>query len=113
MRKEPTVAERVLWEALRRRGIGGLRFRRQRVIGPYIVDFCCLEERLIVEADGSHHQEPEMAAYDEARTQFLDAHGFRVLRFSNEQVLRNLQEVVQVILENANRAWSRNERPGK
>ncbi len=97
MRKEPTEAERVLWQALRRRGAGGMRFRRQRVIGPYIVDFCCLEQRLIVEVDGDHHLTEEVATYDGNRTEFLEAHGFSVLRFGNKAVLSDLARVIDEI----------------
>ena len=73
MRKEPTEAEKALWKALRRKGIEAMRFRRQRVVGPYIVDFCCLEQRIIVEVDGSHHQDDEVQAYDSQRTEFLES----------------------------------------
>jgi 5-methyltetrahydrofolate--homocysteine methyltransferase len=97
MRKEPTGAERVLWQALRRKGIDGMRFRRQRVIGPYIVDFCCLEHRVIVEVDGTHHHDEEMAAYDEERSRYLEIYGFRVLRFGNETVLRDIDTVIAQI----------------
>ena len=94
LRKEATEAERVLWEALRRKQAGGMRFRRQRVIGPYIVDFCCLDQKLVVEVDGSHHHEAEYVAYDEDRTRYLESYGFRVLRFDNAEVLRDVEGVV-------------------
>jgi 5-methyltetrahydrofolate--homocysteine methyltransferase len=94
MRKEPTEAESVLWEALRRKGVEGMRFRRQRVIGPYIVDFCCLERRLIVEVDGHHHNSSDVAAYDSDRTRYLNTLGYDVVRVSNEDVLNNLNDIV-------------------
>src|SRR5680860_702804 len=97
MRKKPTEAEGKLWQALRRKGVEGMRFRRQRVIGPYIVDFCCLEKRLIVEVDGMQHLVDEAAAYDEDRTQYLETNGFRVLRFGNLQVLGDLAGVIEAI----------------
>jgi len=97
MRKEPTEAEQLLWDALRRKGVAGMRFRRQRVIGPYIVDFCCLEHRVIVEVDGLHHLADEVAAYDTERTRYLESNGFRVMRFENEQVVGNLERVVNEI----------------
>ncbi len=97
MRKEPTEAEQLLWDALRRKGVAGMRFRRQRVIGPYIVDFCCLEHRVIVEVDGLHHLAGEVAAYDTERTRYLESNGFRVMRFENEQVVGNLERVVNEI----------------
>jgi 5-methyltetrahydrofolate--homocysteine methyltransferase len=97
MRKAPTEAERVLWQALRRKGVEGMRFRRQRVIGPYIVDFCCLEHRIIVEVDGSHHLAEEVTAYDEERTRYLETYGFRVLRFKNREILRDIDSVIAQI----------------
>ncbi len=97
MRKAPTAAERVLWEAFRRKGVAGMRFRRQRVIGPYIVDFCCLEHRVVVEVDGAHHLDSEVVSYDGVRTEYLEAMGYRVLRFSNEQVMSDLESIVREI----------------
>jgi very-short-patch-repair endonuclease len=99
LRSNPTEAETVLWEALRRKQADGMRFRRQRVIGPYIVDFCCLGHNLIVEVDGAHHHDSEHAAYDADRTEFLEAHGFRVLRFDNSAVLNDVDGVVARILD--------------
>jgi 5-methyltetrahydrofolate--homocysteine methyltransferase len=94
MRRQPTVTEQTLWEALRRKQAGGMRFRRQRVIGPYIVDFCCLSHKLIVEVDGRHHHDPDFRAYDEDRTKYLEANGFRVLRFDNADVMQDVEGVV-------------------
>ncbi len=94
LRSNPTAAETVLWEALRRKQADGMRFRRQRVIGPYIVDFCCLSHKLVVEVDGAHHHDPEYRAYDEDRTVFLEAHGFQVLRFENSDVMNDVDGVV-------------------
>jgi 5-methyltetrahydrofolate--homocysteine methyltransferase len=98
LRKNPTEAETVLWEALRRKQAEGMRFRRQRVIGPYIVDFCCLDKKLIVEVDGAHHYEDEGKVYDSDRTAFLEGHGFRVMRFENADVLNDVDGVVARIL---------------
>jgi 5-methyltetrahydrofolate--homocysteine methyltransferase len=97
MRKEPTEAEQGLWQALRRRGVEGMRFRRQRVIGPYIVDFCCLEQRVIVEVDGAHHLAGDVAAYDAERTRYLAAYGLRVVRFGNQEVMNDLDRVLNEI----------------
>ena len=99
LRKDATEAERVLWEALRRKQADGMRFRRQRVIGPYIVDFCCLTHRLVVEVDGAHHGETEYLAYDEDRTRYLEGHGFRVLRFENLVVMNDVDGVVRRIVD--------------
>ena len=97
MRKEPTEAEKVLWQALRRKGVEGMRFRSQRVIGPYIVDFCSLEHRVILEVQGAHHVADDVAAYDEERTRYLETYGFRVLRVGNEAVMSDLAGVLSEI----------------
>jgi len=75
----------------------GVNFRRQHAIGPYITDFCCIEKKLIIELDGSHHLEQE--AYDAERTVYLESQGYQVLRFWNNEVLNDLDGVVHVILE--------------
>ena len=98
LRKNPTEAEKVLWEALRRKQAEGMRFRRQRVIGPYIVDFCCLGRKLIVEVVGANHYEAEGLAYDADRTAYLKGYGFRVLRFENAAVLNDVDGVVAAIV---------------
>jgi very-short-patch-repair endonuclease len=94
MRANPTEAERRLWTMLRDRRLASFKFRRQVVIPPYIVDFICLERRLIVEADGSQHAESD---YDAHRDAFLRAEGFEVLRFWNNDILRNAQGVFEAI----------------
>ncbi|WP_322963367.1 endonuclease domain-containing protein [Sphingomonas fuzhouensis] len=95
MRLNPTDAERRLWRALSRRQVAGVRFNRQVPVGPYIADFAARSEKLIVEVDGGQHD--ERATYDEARTRYLEAQGRRVIRFWNNDVLRNLEGVVQPI----------------
>lgn len=95
MRREPTDAERALWRLLRARRLCEWKFRRQVRIEPYIVDFVCFETRVIVEADGSQHVEN---AYDERRDSFLAEQGFRVLRFWNNEILSNRDEVLTAIL---------------
>ncbi|MBB3880006.1 very-short-patch-repair endonuclease [Sphingomonas pseudosanguinis] len=94
-RLNPTDAERRLWRALSRRQIAGVRFNRQVPVGPYIADFAARSEKLIVEVDGGQHD--ERAAYDEARTRYLQAQGWRVIRFWNNDVLGNLEGVVATI----------------
>ena len=94
LRRELTVAERKLWSALRNRQIEGAKFRRQQPIGPFIADFVCQEQRLIVEADGGQHAE---SAQDVRRTAFLESKGYRVLRFWNNDILTNLDGVAQLI----------------
>ena len=95
LRKNPTDAERALWRHLRLRQQEGQKFRRQVPLGRYIVDFVCIEKRLIIEVDGGQHS--EAAATDATRTRWLEARGFRVLRFWNHQVLCNFETVMEVI----------------
>ena len=97
LRRDMTPAERVLWGRLRNRQLEGLKFRRQHPLGRFIVDFCCAQYRLIVEVDGGVHR--NQREYDEARTQVLQAHGYWVLRFSNEAVLGDVDAVLEVIAE--------------
>jgi very-short-patch-repair endonuclease len=96
MRYEPTKAERLLWQKLRRRQLGGYKFRRQHPLGNYIVDFYCAETKLIVEVDGDIHAYQE--TYDAERMTDLETLGYRVIRFWNEQVLREMDGVLEVIL---------------
>jgi very-short-patch-repair endonuclease len=96
LRRNATEAERRLWSKLRRRRTAGFRFRRQRPVGPFIVDFVCLSARLVIEVDGGQHD--RRRAYDERRTRYLEARGFRVLRFWNNDVLANTDGVVEQIM---------------
>ena len=82
LRNNPTATERVLWDRLRQRKLGGLKFRRQAPLGPYVLDFLCLRHRLVIEADGPFH-DPER---DAIRDAWLEAKGFRGLRFSNSDI---------------------------
>jgi len=93
LRSEATDAERRLWSALRNRQIEGCKFRFQASICPFVADFLCVEKMLIVEVDGGQHDEE----VDRGRTGFLQARGYRVLRFWNNDVLENLEGVVAVI----------------
>jgi len=95
LRRNPTDAELQLWQSLRRRRFSGHRFRRQRPIGKYIVDFVCVEKRLIIEVDGGHHF--DQRTYDESRDRWLSSRGFRVLRFWDSDVLTSLDSVEQAI----------------
>jgi very-short-patch-repair endonuclease len=95
LRNAPTDAERVLWRHLKSRQIEGCKFRRQHPYGDYIVDFACLERRVIVEVDGSQHF--DAAPYDEKRSRFLRLAGFKVLRFWNNKVFGELEGVLEVI----------------
>jgi adenine-specific DNA-methyltransferase len=95
LRKNATDAERKLWSVLRRRQLGGFKFRKQVEIDAYVVDFLCAERRLIIEVDGGQHT-PER---DARRTAFLESQGFRLIRFWNNDVLQNLDGVWTVIEE--------------
>jgi very-short-patch-repair endonuclease len=95
LRQAATDAEKRLWTALRDRRLAGYKFRRQQPIPPYIVDFACKEHWLIVEADGGQHAE---SAADAQRTNRLEAQGWRVLRFWNNDILANMEGVLETIL---------------
>ena len=96
MRKEPTDAEAVLWELLRDKKLGD-KFRRQHLIDDFIVDFVCLSKNLVIEVDGGYHNDPTQKEYDQQRTLYLNEKGFRVIRFTNEEVLGNTEAVLTKI----------------
>ncbi len=95
LRSRMTDAERRLWRALRRHQLGGHRFRRQVPIGPYVVDFACLELKLVIEADGGQHLD---SALDALRTRRLARNGYRVLRFWDDDVLLRTEIVLDAIV---------------
>jgi very-short-patch-repair endonuclease len=94
LRRRATDAEQALWRELRGRRLGGFKFKRQWTLGLYVVDFCCQEPRLVVEADGGQHSEER----DANRTAWLEGQGYRVIRFWNNDVLINMDGVLQSIL---------------
>ena len=93
LRRANLSPEQLLWTALRNEQIGGLKFRRQHPIGPYVVDFYCHGEHLVVEVDGFSHD--EKAPEDAERTKFLEGRGLRVLRVTNDDVMSNLDGVAR------------------
>ncbi|MDJ0950228.1 MAG: endonuclease domain-containing protein [Alphaproteobacteria bacterium] len=95
LRKNPTEAEKLLWSRLRLRQIGGVRFRRQVPIGPYVVDFASHEAKLIIEVDGGQHASNQ--EMDGRRTRWLESEGYRVIRFWNNEVLANTEAVLHSI----------------
>ena len=101
LRRAATPAEVALWGALRRRQLGGLRFRRQHGVGPYVLDFFCAGARLAVELDGAVHDAPMARVYDAERTAHLAALGIRVVRFPNAAVRHDLDGVLAAIAEAA------------
>ncbi len=95
LRKEPTPAERKLWVIIRNDQLE-VNFRRQHAIGKYIPDFVCIEKKLIIELDGSQHLEQE--EYDLERTKYLNSIGYKVIRFWNNEVTKNMDGVILAIL---------------
>lgn len=96
LRNQPTDAEHRLWQHLRSRQLEGCRFRRQHPFGDYILDFACLDRKVIIELDGGQHA--DSTTYDARRTDFLEGAGFLVLRFWNNEVFDNIEGVVEVII---------------
>jgi very-short-patch-repair endonuclease len=101
LRKNSTFAERKLWKYLRARSLGGFKFVRQEPIGPYIVDFICREQRLIIELDGGQHAQ---SRHDAIRDRWLTQHRYRVLRLWNNEVTGNIEGVWDTILAAASAA---------
>ncbi len=99
LRRTMTEFERKLWFRLRRHDLGGFRFRRQHPIGAYVVDFVCLDRKLVVELDGSQHLDSH---HDHVRDAWLADQGFRVLRFWNDDVSTRHDEVLEQILRGLN-----------
>lgn len=95
LRKNATEVEKLLWLRLRKRQLLNCKFRRQHPIGPYIVDFVCMDKKLIVELDGGQHA--DTTAYDDQRTEYLERNGYVVLRFWNNQVAEDLDDVLASI----------------
>ena len=95
MRRQPTRAEEVLWRALQKKQVAGLRFRRQHPVGRFVLDFYCPSHKLVIEVDGGVHD--QQVERDTERTKALEAYGYRILRFRNEQVLHEIPVVLQEI----------------
>lgn len=97
-RGEMTLAESLLWDCLKAE-IPDYHFRIQHVIGDYIADFACLSRQLIIEVDGEYHFTDEQQLLDEARTEFLNKRGFYVMRFTNQEVMNEMDNVIETIEE--------------
>ncbi len=102
LRKNPTEAEKVLWQRLSNRRLGGIKFVRQSSVGPYILDFYCRSLRLAIELDGNVHKEDEAKIYDAERERYLENLNIKTIRFWNEEVLKDMKGV----LERVNKATS-------
>ena len=97
LRKNLTPQERKLWNKLRNHQFYGLEFRRQYAIGQYIVDFICREKKIIIEIDGGQHNETKKIINDNLRTQYLEAYGYKVIRFWNCDIDSNIESVLQTL----------------
>jgi very-short-patch-repair endonuclease len=97
LRIDQTLSEKLLWRRIRASQLG-VRFRRQHPIGPYIVDFCCPKENLIIEIDGNSHWEASAGEHDAQRSEYLRTNGWRIIRYTNREVQENIDSVVQDIL---------------
>jgi very-short-patch-repair endonuclease len=95
LRKQMTDAERLLWRHLRNRALGGWKFKRQYPVGPYIVDFVCLDKNVVIEVDGGQHAENEKL--DRQRSAYLNKMGYKVFRFWNNEVLQATEAVLSSI----------------
>jgi very-short-patch-repair endonuclease len=97
LRETTTGAGDLLWRRLRRFPVSGTHFRRQVPIGPYVADFACMAARLIIEVDGSQHGRDDLRKRDEERTHWLEAEGYRVIRFWNNDLTANMDGVLEAI----------------
>ncbi|HTM91776.1 MAG TPA: endonuclease domain-containing protein [Flavisolibacter sp.] len=97
LRATQTQAEQKLWSLLRNKQLKGKKFRRQHAIADYVVDFYCHECKLAIELDGNHHNSEEAKEYDKARTTLLKEQGITVVRFWNEEVMKNIENVLERI----------------
>ena len=111
LRRDQTDVEGKLWFRLRARQLSGAKFRRQYPIGAFIADFCCYEQRLVIEIDGGHHAEYVEA--DQRRTDFFVSQGYRVLRFWNNEVMENIDGVLEQIAHTLTLPLSQRARVGK
>jgi len=105
-RENPTKAELIFWQFLKSKQFDNFKFRMQHIIGQYIADFVCLDRMLVIEIDGKIHQLPENKESDEIRTQWLKSKGFKVIRFTNEQVTTKTEKVLNDLLETLNKQKS-------
>jgi len=99
LRNNLTKAEVIVWQHLKGRQVNNCKFRRQYSIGPFVLDFYCPELKLAIEIDGSSHDHEDAQAYDQERQKYIEALGITFLRFTNEQVYKNIESVVMSINE--------------
>ena len=97
LRRNETIAEKLLWEKLRNNQLGGLKFRRQHPVNIYIADFYCHKFKLIIELDGDYHSQEEQKQKDEVRTEVLRLNDLKIIRFKNEEVEQDINQVLTTI----------------
>ncbi|GAB2824936.1 hypothetical protein GCM10027276_29630 [Comamonas piscis] len=107
LRQSATTAEQLLWRHLRNRQLAGAKFRRQHPLGPYILDFVCLEHGLVIEIDGGQHADLQAQGYDAQRSAWLQQQGLQVLRFWNHEVVQQTNGVLAHVLQALTPALSR------
>ena len=112
LRRNATEHERILWSQLRKGRLESFRFRRQHPLGRFVVDFVCLERRLVIEVDGDQHGYPGQEEDDRSRTKWLEERGYRVVRFWNSDIRRQLDNVLETILGELNARFIRHPHPG-
>lgn len=100
-RKNPTIAEKILWQYIRGKSLE-CSFRRQHIIDAFIADFVCIDKKLIIELDGGYHSLPQQQISDEERTVRLNSLGYKVIRFTNDDVIGNIDGVLNIIKQNLN-----------
>ena len=105
LRRNKTSAEAVLWQALRNRALSEHKFVRQEPIGPYFADFCCREQKLIIELDGATHSSEAERARDAKRTRFFESQNYRIIRFTNADVYEDIESVTNTILAALGEPW--------
>jgi very-short-patch-repair endonuclease len=94
LRKEQTLAEKLLWERLRNRKFNGIKFKRQHSINSFITGFYCYSNRIIIEVDGSIHNDKGIKEYDNSRQVYLEEIGFKIIRFTNSEIFRDIEKVL-------------------
>lgn len=99
LRKNSTPQEKILWQILRNHNFYGYEIRRQSPIGNYIVDFVCRKKKIIIEIDGGQHNEPENIEYDKKRTKYLEQKGYKIIRFWNNEITKNIDGVYKKLQE--------------
>ena len=103
LRSNMTEPEIILWSRIKNKQILGLKFRRQHSIGPYIVDFYCPDIRLAIEVDGGHHNQEENIIYDEERTAYLNSLNIKVIRYWNNEVAKEINNVIEDLINKINK----------